>query len=380
MTGVFLSDTLIFGTYPLISGEFFFVKYDSAGNVKWAKTCDSPANVYGDWIGTDHLGNIYVSGPLSSMASFNGHVIDPANGIAFISKYDSTGSLIWIKNFPAGSSKARNSFVIDNTGNIYFAGAIYRPITIFGNDTLRNTDSTGNTTDFFIAKISTDGNFIWAKSGGSNASNEYTFDIVLGKHGDIYFTGGEADDSSVAFGNITLTPAASAPDPLFLFGCDTLGNVLCGTLLSSGGEDECAITSDFAGNLYLYGDYYADPFIVGNDTFPDPGLTITETIFLAKYAPCYTLSINSPQQIDQPVFLVYPNPNNGSFTITGTINDSKKVDIVIFNELGQTVYSEDMIIENGKLNEQINLDVPPGIYMIRLSTTNGNSAIKLVIN
>ncbi len=78
--------------------------------------------------------------------------------------------------------------------------------------------------------------------------------------------------------------------------------------------------------------------------------------------------------------LVYPNPSSGSFSISGTINDTKDATIEIFNSLGQKIYTKDLIIENEKLNIQINLDTSPGIYMLRVTTERGNSIMRIMVN
>ncbi|HXP53219.1 MAG TPA: C10 family peptidase, partial [Bacteroidia bacterium] len=70
---------------------------------------------------------------------------------------------------------------------------------------------------------------------------------------------------------------------------------------------------------------------------------------------------------NESTVLVYPNPNNGSFTVE--LNNVKdKQQLTMFNMLGQSVYTTS--IDEGKT--QINLNQPAGIYFYRVLSTEGN--------
>jgi hypothetical protein len=74
---------------------------------------------------------------------------------------------------------------------------------------------------------------------------------------------------------------------------------------------------------------------------------------------------------------VYPNPNNGNFTIEG-INTNTVVKLDIINTLGQSVYSKELKANNGK----INLSAPelaPGTYLLKLSYAGEQQTIKFNI-
>ncbi len=67
---------------------------------------------------------------------------------------------------------------------------------------------------------------------------------------------------------------------------------------------------------------------------------------------------------------ITPNPNSGDFTIAGSVNNTigNGISIELTNMLGRTVYSSIAKLQNGKLNEQIHLDVSiaNGIYLLTL--------------
>jgi large repetitive protein len=72
-------------------------------------------------------------------------------------------------------------------------------------------------------------------------------------------------------------------------------------------------------------------------------------------------------------FSVYPNPNNGTFTV---LNSSVNAgDIAVYDAQGRVVQSVRL---TGGAQSQITIDVA-GIYMIRMIDANGNSAVQQVI-
>jgi PKD repeat protein len=67
---------------------------------------------------------------------------------------------------------------------------------------------------------------------------------------------------------------------------------------------------------------------------------------------------------------VYPNPNNGLFTLEVNSAEQDQLDLQIFNSLGELVYQEQMNV-SGTLHKQINLNyLSNGVYFIRLQSSN----------
>ncbi|MDQ3110848.1 MAG: T9SS type A sorting domain-containing protein [Bacteroidota bacterium] len=78
--------------------------------------------------------------------------------------------------------------------------------------------------------------------------------------------------------------------------------------------------------------------------------------------------VANPEQENQPAaMLVYPNPNNGTFTIQTNSSESK--DVFVYDMMGKLIYS---VQGNSELNISIDItDQPAGIYNIQV--LNGNS-------
>jgi gliding motility-associated-like protein len=103
---------------------------------------------------------------------------------------------------------------IDSLGNIYVFGTFYSLLVIDG-DTLR-TDGFNN--GIFIAKFSSSGNLLWAKSFGENAYASYAGDIKVDKHGDVIIFG--------SFFLPTIFYGQSFPGGGFLAKIDSDGNLI----------------------------------------------------------------------------------------------------------------------------------------------------------
>ena len=114
------------------TSNFFIAKFDSAGEVVWAKTGVSTASYLGNGIAVDANTNIIVMGNFLGAANFgNGYLTN--NNIAatggsessvFLAKYDRNGNLIWAKKGIGGAAGIGQAVRTDDAGNIY--GTSYR--------------------------------------------------------------------------------------------------------------------------------------------------------------------------------------------------------------------------------------------------------------
>ena len=67
---------------------------------------------------------------------------------------------------------------------------------------------------------------------------------------------------------------------------------------------------------------------------------------------------------------VYPNPNDGKFTISDMNTTVGEVDLVIVNNMGQIVYTEQLF--SGQKEVTVDLsNVKDGIYFVRLISDKG---------
>ena len=80
-----------------------------------------------------------------------------------------------------------------------------------------------------------------------------------------------------------------------------------------------------------------------------------------------------------------PNPNKGAFTLKGTIGNSamndNDVQMEITNMLGQSVYSKNITVHNGAINEQVQMSNVPanGMYILTLHSDVVSKVFHMVI-
>ncbi len=183
MYGCTWTDSVQFGSHLLINhhldsclppwcgwgqGCYFIIKYDSVGNIIWAKTGDNVSNG-GGGITVDDAGNLYVTGnywnATMQIGPFTLHNSLHKKGEIFLAKYDAAGNELWAKNFggPNDDAVAGISYA---DGRIYLTGGFNSPTLTFGSITLNYvkilpTDSLGNGC---LVCMDTSGNARWGKS------------------------------------------------------------------------------------------------------------------------------------------------------------------------------------------------------------------------
>lgn len=145
-------------------------KYDFNCNLQWEKTeVIQSFNV-------DEYGNIYTLGT-------DGYYMNYVNKLT---KYNSSGTLIWQKQFTGEVGRlAKNIFIHQNT--VIVSGVYNYNLNFFG--LINFTNNSGNTSPYaraFLAKFDTDGNFYNAIQLGQNIENFK--DSAMDNDGNIYIS------------------------------------------------------------------------------------------------------------------------------------------------------------------------------------------------
>jgi hypothetical protein len=206
LTGYFSSSTITFGTTTLTNAgnsDMFLVKYDTGGNVLWAKSEGGSAFDKGNSVFTDTGGNILVAGFfISSTITFGTTTLTNA-GTAnfFLVKYDAGGNVLWAKGGGGSANDEANSVSTDAGGNILVTGVFNSPSITFGTTTLTNA----GISDIFLVKYDSAGNILWAKRAGGS-TDDYGNSVSTDAGGNILVTG-YSTSPSITFGTTTLTNA-----------------------------------------------------------------------------------------------------------------------------------------------------------------------------
>ena len=233
---------------------------------EWAKQIGSSGWDEGTSIAVDNNSNVYTIG------SFRGTVdFDPGTGSfnltsvgeedAFICKLDSTGNLVWAKQYGDSSFVESNAIALDAAGNIYTTGSFSGQVDFNPGAGTFDLTSSNWDRDIFIQKLDEDGNFIWAKqiSGISptplaTPSPTNAYSIAIDAIDNFYLTGyfdGTVDfDPDTSNFNLTVVQATD----IFVSKFDTDGNFIWVKQL--GGQQGgigYAIAVDENSNVYTTG-------------------------------------------------------------------------------------------------------------------------------
>lgn len=419
ITGSFLSSSIILGTdtFSNAGGEdFFIIKYDGLGNLLWGKTGGGSGSDLAEAVATDYLGNIFIAGRYHDVADFGATTLSNPGTSAFLVKYDSNGNVLWAKSSEGSGGTYAKGLAVDSIGNIYLVGNFYNNLILDGNTLLSNgsqdvffvkfnslgniiwakraggshddaanaiaLDQSGNIyitgifysatinfgalmlnnagySDVFLVKYDAAGNVIWAKKEGGTG-----FDlcraISTDNLGNIYISG-NYQSSVITFGTATLSNIGE--DDIFVTKYNTLGNVLWAK--SAGGpqyEFVNDISIDGFYNVYITGGFTSPAIAFGLNILYCT-LPIDQDAYVAKLG-AYTVGVNDAlANLDIPI---YPNPSNGMFNFKDTKN-LKHVEV--YNLLGEQILSQGN-------QKQINLSgFAKGIYYARI---NGEVVVKLV--
>lgn len=187
------------------------------------------------------------------------------------------GSYIWSRNF-GGALATDNAIVtstgVDSSGNIIVSG-YFQGIVDFGNGAVSSVGGQ----DIFVAKYSSTGAYLWAKTMGSVA-DDYANALCVDRNGNVIVTG--SFNYSVDFGGGALNSASPGFSDIFLVEYSAAGAHQWSRHFGDTGNDAgYGVTADASGNVVITGSF------VGSVDFGGGRLTSNTSsndIFIAKYS------------------------------------------------------------------------------------------------
>ncbi len=229
---------------------------------------------------------------------------DPGPGVSkqvtlsggFVWKLDSMGNFIWAKTFNGTNYISPNSLQLDNANNVYIGGG-FSGVADFDPGASTFIMTSGGAVpkgDIFAVKLTSAGNFVWAKSMGS-IGNDNAFTINLDNSNNIYLNGLFQDTVDFDPGVGTYTIASgynpnSISSHSFYMKLDNNGNFLWAGALN-GTAKSCVRASaiDANNNVYFTGDYAGiTDFDMTAGTYTLNG-TAQSSAFISKYSATGTL-------------------------------------------------------------------------------------------
>ncbi|WP_247232094.1 SBBP repeat-containing protein [Telluribacter sp. SYSU D00476] len=179
-------------TKPDQETHTFIAKYNATGEAQWVRMVESnrSANIFG--VAVDGNGNLYATGGFNGSATFDGTTLT-GEGF-YLVKYTSSGDVLWVRQVSSPHSvfNASPAFGIeaDESGFVYLTG-LFEGTVLFGDIPLTATSSEikiGGREDAFIAKLNTDGVFLWVRKVGG-AQIDVGNSVAVDKAGNVYASG-----------------------------------------------------------------------------------------------------------------------------------------------------------------------------------------------
>jgi uncharacterized protein YjdB len=226
---------------------------------------------------------------------------------------------------------------------------------------------------------------VWSSSANATASVDTTGMVTGVKAGNatISYTVTNSCGTVFATEAVTINPLPSAgtitgPTSLCLDSTIKLSDAAAGGFWSSqqGGTVVNGTTGSATGAF------------LGNDTIMyqvTNGCGTARTFYPIVVKHCSTTDV--PVLVTSPAELtVYPNPNEGTFTVNGSIGDAQsggdtEVSLEVTNMLGQVVYSSKVTAINGNLNQRIVLGnkMAPGMYLLSVRSAVSGNVFHIVV-
>lgn len=421
--------------------DIFISKLDAAGNFVWAKKIGASDNDGGVSVAVDAIGNIYTSGFFRDTVDFDaglGTFTLAAKGDydTFITKLDATGNFIWAKAIGGIGLDFSYATAIDPLGNSYTAGWFDGTMDFDPGVGTFNLTSAGSS-DIFIVKLNSAGNFVWAKAMGSPLVDNPN-SIAIDKSGNVITTGSFSGIADFNPGSGTFTIAAVGANDVFISKLDGAGNFIWAkTIGGTNSDDGNSLTTDAFKNVYSTGNFVGtcdfDPGIAsfnlnatgsgayiskldsagnfvwakiidGTGTDGAYGLTLDNSgniytvgafentvdfdpntgtsylvsngvtdIFIQKL--CQTnCAVGIEENVWQKNFTIYPNPTTGEFNLQST--DIRSLTVYVFDITGKLVLTEIMNHGTTTINAR---HLNAGVYSLKVVSSEGAINKKLVI-
>lgn len=284
---------------------------------------------------TDQDQNIYLlAGYSDSVTVGNQHFLgDFYGGAYYMAKFNSQGSVIWLRHLESCNKRNVSSFVVDKFQNIYYVCA-----ESYSNDRL--------------IKLNAAGNEIWQKKSGSYVGGPNA--MKLDPNGDILLTGGAWQ--TAVFENMTIN---GTYDFLVVAKLDTAGQCLWALKAQASGSSGGNYLSLKTGAIFLGGST-----LDGSRTYAG-NLSVQSYNYVARIGQAVVASVNSNSSDEIGLF---PNPSTGIIQLS---SKETKCKYSVSDLSGQTI--ELGHYSFGKLDLS---HLPKGVYILRV---NGNKEGRKII-
>ncbi len=285
-SGMYIGTPSINGSKLPVGGpneDTYLIKFDSKGNVIWAKAITGSYMSTAYEMDVDEEGNIYITGyfghhNLSGSVTFDNTILESFGGRdIFVAKYYSDGRLAWARQAGSKNLNGRDfglSISTDVKGNSIVTG-FFEGTAQFDSFSIT---SEGHR-DLFIAKYTSNGKVLWVKQAGGSNQNDHGNSIVQDKYGNFYLAG--KFSGAAKFDKTTLN--SNGKEDFFIAKYDSKGILLWIRQL---GGDSDELDSDNANSIAINDNnelvvvgFFSGTMRIGNQILTSSG---REDIFILR--------------------------------------------------------------------------------------------------
>lgn len=226
----------------------------------------------------DPVGNIYVAGAFSGTLETYG-LTSAGNWDIIFAKFNSLGTLVWIKGMGSSGDDQAMTITLDANGNVMLGG-FFNGTVDFNPSAVTTSITSGGARDAFLGRYTPDGDYIWIGNISGLADSIITDAVSIG--GLIYVTGLFYGTADFGFGSAINNQTSSGVADAFIAAYSkTDGTINYIRMIgASAGEDYgYALATDASSNVYVTG-VYNGTVNFGNTFLSSSG---NMDMFCAKY-------------------------------------------------------------------------------------------------
>ncbi len=250
----------------------FISKLDSTGNFIWARQLGgTTGSTYSNAsVAVDGLENVYLTGSFCGTFDFGPgpnpvDLTSSGSQSEFFAKLDRSGSLVWAKQIGDNGQTLASGIAVDGSGNLYATGSFAGTVDFDPGPGVFNLTGTPGSNSFFVSKLDTSGNFVWARNVTGSVIGSAAA-IAVDSSGNAFITGsfkgtGDFDPGADTF----ILSNTGDYGNIFVWKLDSSGNFVWARQMGGAGADGGqGLALDSSGDVYTTGSF------VGTADF-DPG-------------------------------------------------------------------------------------------------------------
>lgn len=312
----------------------------------------------------DSEGNIYATGSCANINSVYAGVSQPTqlDYTVYLVKYSSAGTFQWI-NYVEDITCSAPMVQVDANNAVYWAAETFLPVQL---DQFTMEGPSGGGTDFFLAKLNANGDYLWAKEIPGNGSVElgHRNFLQVDQVGGICLSGTLSGGVTQWSDLITTDTGTFSNREVVVLRYDENGSLLY-AFTGGGSQNDSghSIALDAGGEIFLTGMTRGNAQL-GWYSFTPPNAT-DYSPFIARISP-FTLSVPEPEKNS---ILIYPNPVTNLLTVQ---TSQTIVNLTVYSLNGQRI----QLPQNS--NQLDFSGVANGVYVVEVAMGGGLERVKVV--